>query len=828
MISRNWSETVKLSSLALLAILLSGPVVFAQNRFFEAPGYSVGKQPREVATGDFNQDGNPDLVTANFADNTVSVLLGKVDGTFQAQVKYATGTEPHSVVVGDFNADGKIDLITANKTANTVSVLLGNGDGTLQPHIDYAAGSGGPFFVTAADLNADGISDLVVTHETDNQIAVLLGNGDGSFKSPVNYPVGEKQYSAAIGDFNGDGKLDVAVTNFETDTYSVLLGNGDGTFQAHKDYATGQQPIYLATKDINGDGKLDLMIADFAGNSVAVHLGNGDGTFQAPVYYDSEADSGPNWIFVSDYNGDGKLDMAVSQSNYYGGGLTVAIWLGNGDGTFQQDYLEFGVGPTPFSLIGADFNHDGKMDLATANEMGSSVSILIGNGDGSFRAHRDFLIAPGPSALATGDFNLDGKLDLVASTYTNAATARVLLGNGDGTFQSEMSYVGDDGALGVSVADLNGDGKPDIVLANVKSNDVSVLLGNGDGTFQTHVDYLAGSGPVQVAIADFNGDGKLDFAVADEDVEGPGTVSILLGNGDGTFQTGGEYKVGIYEFGIAAADLNGDGKLDLVAANYGFPWVGNSVSVLLGNGDGTFQPHVDYSTPEDPCSVAIGDFNQDGKPDLVVGSYTGTSILLGNGDGSFQPFVKYANSHGGPVLVADFNGDGKPDVGVGEVGDITVLLGNGDGTLGSFSSYTVIGATGGFVAGDFNGDGALDAVGATPYGSTMSVLLNTGGTFMKMTNTPNPSKQGQAVTFVVSATGSLAGANTPTGSITFKDGSTVLKTVSLHSGRVHYTTSTLSVGTHTITALYSGDHTYNPNQVSVTQVVKSAETVNQP
>jgi hypothetical protein len=334
--------------------------------FAAAVNYVVGTNPMSVTVADFNGDGKPDLAVANWGDNTVSVLLGKGDGTFQEAVNCAAGTGPLWVTVGDFNGDGKPDLAVANIAG--VSVLLGNGDGTFQPAANYPAGIG-PRSITVGDFDGDGKLDLAVTNGTPamyENVSVLLGNGDGTFQPPAIYTADHDATSVTVGDFNGDGYLDLAVTNQVSHDVSVLLGYGDGTFQPPANNYAGFYPYSVTVGDLNGDGKLDLAVTDQYYGNVDVLLGKGDGTFQDAVNY--AAGTSPFSVAVGDFNGDGKPDLAVTND------AGVSVLLGKGDGTFQAA-VNYVVGTNPMSVTVADFNGDGKPDLAVAS--GAGVSVLL-------------------------------------------------------------------------------------------------------------------------------------------------------------------------------------------------------------------------------------------------------------------------------------------------------------------------------------------------------------------------------------------------------------------------------------------------------------------
>ncbi len=359
---------------------------------------------------------------------------------------------------------------------------------------------------------------------------------------------------------------------------------------------------------------------------------------------------------VADFNGDGKIDVAGPNTSLAAN--SVAVSLGNGDGTLQPA-LTFGVGsfPARFVAVG-DFNGDGKLDFATANTQQfqhGNVSILLGNGDGTFGTPVSYVAGNEPISIAVGDFNADGTLDLAVanrgeSSVLDPGSLSILLGIGDGRFRPAVNYAVGNSPQGVVVGDFNRDGKLDLAVANRLSRNTSILLGNGDGTFPAAVSYGPGHSNISIAVSDFNGDGIQDLAVSNDDPL-PGGI-------------GGHY-----------------------------------ISILIGSGDGSFPTTVDFPVTVSPygggSSFAIGDYNGDGRPDISVGNVTRPllSILLGNGDGTFQAGLLYSTSQGGPLTAADLNGDGKVDLLVtfaevnvwlngcaGPHADISITLDNNEAT----------------------------------------------------------------------------------------------------------------------------------------------------
>ncbi len=375
----------------------------------------------------------------------------------------------------------------------------------------------------------------------------------------------------------------------------------------------------------------------------------------------------------------------------------------------------------------------GNAGYAAAPNVDRSFSIGVTGAVTQFAAAMNFVTGANPVAVAIGDFEGDGRLDLATSNVVDG-TISILRGNGDGTFAPGATLAAGNYNQQLAVGDFNGDGNADIAVTNLFGNDVMVFPGNGNGTFQTRIVVNAGLAPSGIAAADLNGDGKVDLVVTNQSLGGAQpvtgqTVSVLLGNGNGTFQAAVAYATGTSPCDVAIGDLDGNGTLDIAVANCDST-TANNVSVLFGNGNGTFGPALNLVTSWNPSAVAIADTNGNGKPDLVVANsgFGNLSVLLGNGNGTFAAAgtFTYANV---PlrVVVGDFNADGKPDLAVIDLltDNVTVFPGNGNGT--SFATpvaYAADVVPQDIATADFNGDGRPDLVASNGASNTVSVLLN--------------------------------------------------------------------------------------------------------
>jgi hypothetical protein len=701
----------------------------------------------------------------------VELLEDRRMPSFIAPLNYDSGPDVSALAVGDFNGDGVPDLVALNSATfsgtPSLSVFLGNGDGTFQPAVHTTSVFQYDQLLVVANLTTNGLSDVVTT-VPDGNLGVFLSNGDGTFQAPLELPGTASASSVAAADLTGSGITDLVAS--ANGTVYVFMGNGDGTFQAPTSYTLLFSATAVVVGDFTGDGIPDIVARD-AGSLMHAPgfdllVGNGDGTFQNPIR--TEVPSTPSFssLVAADLNHDGKADLVFLSSP-----VDVSVCLNNGDGTFQAPVAYYVRYPTS-SVTVMDVNGDGNPDLVVV-QVYEGVKVLLGNGDGTF--------SPGPdlyhssdiaSAAVFADLNGDGIPDMACSLGSSDAVG-VRLGNPDGTFQTTPNYAAGQGAWGVAVGDFTGTGITDVAVTDVRSGSVIIFLGNGDGTFQAGQTIATGAYPTWIVAGDFNGDHRLDLVVADDL-----GIQVFLGNGDGTFRAGQTIATGVPPVALIAGDFNGDGKLDLVFSD------DSGVKLLLGNGDGTFQaPSLVFATSDyDATHITVGDFNGDHRPDLAISDvYTETVyVLQGNGDGTFQPARSYyfgtyvrnmtaadltgagrdalvVSQYGDPyiapgfvnvllsnpdgtlqspvkyqvgvgpedLLVADFAGTGVPAIAVHEGVSVRVLLGNGDGTFQlSPIIYSLGGFSGTMVTADVNGDSQPDIV--APVDRGFSVLLNSG------------------------------------------------------------------------------------------------------
>ena len=633
----------------------------------------------------------------------------------------------------------------AGASATTLSAKLP----WAQPRSSIPAGYI-PVSVATADFNGDGNIDWVVCNAGDNDLWVYLGDGHGGWKLPVMLPVTGTGVSAVVtGDFRGNGRQDIAIAEADSGTIGVFLGKGDGTFAAEQQYQLADAPISLAVGDFNGDGKLDIMaglVAIVESDSLAVLPGFGNGSFGTAVVSQSPGIVvAVGGISLGDLNHDGIPDAVIESDG------AILTMLGKGDGSFtvKQVVLEPFVIAYPAAAVG-DINEDGCPDIVVLDTL-AHVITFSGNCDGTVTRQAQYTVGDTAVTVALQDVNKDGHLDVVTGGFlggdlevgANAGNLlSILLGDGKGNFGVAAVYRGDESLVALAFADLNGDGFPDVVSANEDSDTLTVFLNDEQGGFGAPNGYAVGYGvgavnsPISWLVqADLNGDGKKDLVLMELPTQLSQTgenlqLVTLINQGTGKFAPRIEYPVApsaVYSMqgDFALGDFHNTGHPDFVAIGSfaGPPFL----SFLPNQGDGTFGNAVLSNPPAAQGSMAIGDFNHDGKLDFVTigaaGTATALTLFLGHGDGTFTPLPSIPFLSGSSagllprsVYATDLNHDGKLDVLVYLHGNVVPytsnavfeFLGNGDGTFQP--PVMVFANSDPLTLADVNGDGIPDLV----------------------------------------------------------------------------------------------------------------------
>jgi len=667
---------------------------------FSFPVYDVGRIPDVMLTHDFNGDGLPDAAVGSRWEGTVTLMLSLGNGRLMPGPKVALGSQPVNFAAGDFNGDGHADLV-AGTNHGLVPILLGDGQGGLQQASSFSLGDG--TMVGVGRLDGDGNIDLAVREYSLKQLRLYAGNGNGGFTLRHTLTFAEAPGRPMVADLSGDGLDDVAVTT--GNRVRIFVSRADGGY-TETTFEAGASSYFLLARDLDDDGRLDLIgIGDRVVNVfLQAHPMDFDvlPTVAAPFTYDT-------WAVADDLDGDGRIDLLLGNMN---------LWPGNGDGTFAVPgtqlfsspvsaaaaadldgdertdlvlalgesqvttarsagggafvlpYMVAGIGVVPSDAVLADLDEDGHNDLVW-NAL--SVIWARGRADGTFGPSAGIPFPDTALMFTVADLNHDGHLDVVAATTRDVVVA--VLGNGDGTFVTGGTSPTGRTPRALASGDLNHDGRVDLVVGNggvyydPQSSSISVLVGNGDGTFAAERRYATSASPRELALGDFNEDGHVDVAVTNYDA---GTVSLFVGAGDGSLTPLASVPTGPRPQGMTAADLDGDGHLDLAVAILGpdlnIPAPRGELVLVPGRGDGSFAAPVRRVLGDRPADVVSVDFDFDDRPDLAVaygGNYTsqyGELVVLVN-DGAFD-FTAERFGAGNPTSLAtgDADGDARPDL----------------------------------------------------------------------------------------------------------------------------------------------------------------------
>lgn len=754
---------------------------------------SLGRAEIAMASGDFNGDGNPDIAVVSANPNVVSIFLGNFSGSLDAGASYPVGNAPSGIVAADFNGDGILDLAVTNSTDNTITILLGNGDGTFQPGTTVNDPGTYPTLVVAADLNGDGHTDLAVLNLCGptriacgpqagptgaGAVLVLLGNGDGTFSPSSSSPrTGQDSFFSAMAaaDLNSDGFIDLLVTNQFDNTVTLLMGNGDGTFTpAQSAVFTGRWPSGIAVGDFNGDGKLDFAVTNYWDGNVSIFLNQNCTGFPAaactftPSSNSPVVGTQPQGIAAGDMNADGFVDLVVANS----GSNNVTVLLGDGAGNFSDGGLPnpliFGTNPQPSALTLADFSGDGRLDILTLN--GSATYSLLTQ-----------------TAVPQVVLTLSNPFPVYGQGMTYTAQVNPSFGA-----QPTGTVTFFDGSTSLGTATLSGyQANLFASTPNVGTHQITATY-NGDANFlaSTSIAVTETVSQAQTGLTLSSNVNQLPFGQ-------PFTLSATvvisnLGTPTGTvnfFDTSSATSLG------TATVTNGVAQLTLSNLPPGAHVITSFYSGdtnFLGSSSPTYQENITQASTTTTISSSA------------------SSIALGQ-TVTFTATVQPGTSTPATGFVAFFS-DGSTALGAAPITNNTASLQVASLVLGTHA-----------ITAQYTGD-------SNYLSSTSSFIAQTVTRAFDSVNlviSQNPVTYGMAVTFTASVQ-PIFYSGTPTGTVTFADGSQNLGIATLANGSAQFTVPTLSAGSHPVTATYSGDTNFQSTislQVTETVYQASAATV---
>jgi hypothetical protein len=666
-------------------------------------------------------------------------------------LNFTTETNPGQIAVADFNNDNNLDIAVVISGASVVAIHLGNGNGTFGLS-DIWTTANNPQALAIKDFTGDGIVDIA-TINASGSISMLRSLGNGNFALAVNSPAISGIYGSIVAaDLDSDGDNDIMVATRDGNELGArsYANNGNGVFSAELIHSIGAGTGALATGDFDSNGLTDIVSSPVGSEVAGTEIAGTLSILQRnamPRTFTRRTFTLINRLYSyglvsADFNNDGRDDIAVT--NGHTNNLSIYLNTGNSDlFGVSTEYSIGAIGQNQGAGLGSgDFNNDGKIDLIAQKK--GRFFLLANRGDGTFQAPLSAstnFYSPNANSIALGNFNGDSQIDML----TGSIAINSLRGDGTGKFSYQNFFRLRPGDPIISTqiipADFDDDGKQDVL--DITSylcfpggcpglENITIHTGNGDGSFNvTNRIFTVGRQPVSAAVGDFNSDGRLDAVVASfTGIPGSnGSLSYLRGNGQGSFNTAVNYVVGGGAYWIDKGDFNGDGKLDVVVTRR----AGNDVAVLLNNGDGTFSAPTTFAVGTNPTFVTVRDLNNDSKLDLIVVNRDSNniSILFGNGNGTFGAATNFGGlSSPISTTLADFNGDTILDLAVANTtgGFVSVLSGLGNGIFSAPTNFQTDVVMVAIVAHDFNGDGKVDiaTASAAENKSDAIILLNNG------------------------------------------------------------------------------------------------------
>jgi tetratricopeptide (TPR) repeat protein len=616
----------------ILLINIKINIVQAKEKIFSEFIIPAGKDLRAVVTGDFDHNNISDIALCDYELNCIHILLWQKNGEF-IQTSYQVGQNPLVITSGDFNSDGNIDLITANSALNELVFLYGTGDGKfiVKKGEGFYKSRGKISLLYSCDLDKDGKTD-VITGGENTGLVVLSGQGDGTFREEREYEDIQHPVDLTVDDFNMDNIPDIAIIDNisknssaimpdmpsdkkrQVEEIVIITGGEDGKTDRFKGGAGELGNIRSCY--FNDDIYPDLVISNPDENQVIVILNLGQGSFGEKRFIKTGIT--PEGLNIKDINEDGFTEIITADS----GSNTISIIKSSEKQNIINSYK---TGNNPDIVATGDFNCDGNTDIVSLSCGKPFIYMLWGLGGGDFYDGLCGITGESPLSLCKGDFNNDGITDIVTANSLSQDLS-ILLGTGNGTFYGFPVRTREYPSCVIS-EDFNKDGNLDLAVTNKLYNGISVLLGNGKGEFTDKWSGKTGKRPVDVISGDFNNDGHIDLSVANSKSN---SISILTGQGDGTFEKGEIYNTGEEPVKIVKGDFNCDKKDDIACAES----ASKKLSLFPGKGDGTFLPPLSFPMEGKPVYLLSDDLDKNGFSDLIVADYDSKKLFLFKGDKS--------------------------------------------------------------------------------------------------------------------------------------------------------------------------------------------------
>ncbi|CAF2802312.1 unnamed protein product, partial [Rotaria sp. Silwood2] len=718
----------------------------------------IGSMPSRIAVGDIDNDNHLDIVSANGESSSIGIFYGYGNGSFSSVTIYSTviGSYSCAIAIGDINDDGLLDIVVSITNPGGLLFFVNHNNRDFRMIEFYSTGSQStPYSIALADFNRDNRSDVVIANTDFNEMRVLMGYGNGTFSKERTYPTGSESqpYVVIVTDYNHDDQLDIIISCFRNGHILIFFGHGNGDFKLERTYSIGSDanPYGLALADFNNDNQFEIVVTLWGNGYVAILTEYYAVNFEKQIMYRIDYAPKPYSVAVGDFNKDNQSDIVLANS----GSDTINVRIGLGNGTFEKQIMySVSTGLHPQYVNTADVDNDGILDIVTADTRSNCISVNLGYGNGSFKPPQRYFTGSGslPCSFVFVDLNNDTRLDII-TTNEGTDNVAVFFGYNYATFYNQRVYRAIDnfGSRAAVVGNFNNDKYLDVAVVFYTTNNLGIFLGDGNGSFNTPLIFSTtmnsnpysfadvmtfstgtSSMPCSVAVADFTNDGLIDIVVTNI---GTHDIGIFYGYGNGSFAEMVSHRIDDNYFAevVRIADFNNDNQADIVVVNSH----ANSIGILLGYGNGSFAKQVNCSTAygTQPMWVALGDFNNDNKLDIVTANRddNSMSIFIGHGNGSFDDPETYPVGSGSRPLyvdIGDFNQDSILDIAIVNYGtnQISVHFGLGDATFLQGDLYsTGSGSQPNTLAvGDFNRDGQLDIVVANPGSDTIGVFLGSG------------------------------------------------------------------------------------------------------